>query len=76
MDPVLFSPLELKSVKLHNRIIMSPMCQYSASEGLANDWSLVHCGSCAVRGVALIVQEATAVCTEGRITPAVGTYRA
>lgn len=70
MDSILFSPLELKSIKLRNRIMMSPMCQYSAGEGLANDWHLVHYGSRAVGGAALIMQEATAVCPEGRITPA------
>ena len=68
MDPILFSPFELKSVKLRNRIIMSPMCQYSASEGLANDWYLARYGSRAVRGAVLIVQETTAVCQEERIT--------
>ena len=68
MDPILFSPFELKSVKLRNRIIMSPMCQYSASEGLANDWYLARYGSRAVRGAVLIVQETTAVCQDGRIT--------
>jgi 2,4-dienoyl-CoA reductase-like NADH-dependent reductase (Old Yellow Enzyme family) len=66
----LFSPLTIKSVTLKNRIVISPMCQYSAQDGFANDWHLVHLGSRAVGGAALIIQEATAVSPEGRITPA------
>ncbi len=69
MSPILFSPLELRSISLRNRIMLSPMCQYSASDGFANDWHLVHYGSRAAGGTALIMQEATAVCPEGRITP-------
>ncbi|HYG62495.1 MAG TPA: NADH:flavin oxidoreductase/NADH oxidase [Thermoanaerobaculia bacterium] len=65
----LLSPLTLRGVTLRNRIVMSPMCQYSAEEGLANDWHLVHLGSRAVGGVALIIVEATAVTREGRISP-------
>lgn len=65
----LFEPLQIKSVTLKNRIVVSPMCQYSAVNGFANDWHLVHLGSRAVGGVALIIQEATAVSAEGRISP-------
>jgi len=65
----LFSPLPLRSVTLRNRIAMSPMCQYSAVEGRATDWHLVHLGSRAVGGAALILAEATAVEARGRISP-------
>jgi 2,4-dienoyl-CoA reductase-like NADH-dependent reductase (Old Yellow Enzyme family) len=64
----LLSPLTIRGVTFRNRIVMSPMCQYSAEEGLANDWHLVHLGSRAVGGVALVVVEATAVTREGRIS--------
>ncbi|HEX2224458.1 MAG TPA: NADH:flavin oxidoreductase/NADH oxidase [Thermoanaerobaculia bacterium] len=66
----LLSPLTLRGVELRSRIVMSPMCQYSADEGLANDWHLVHLGSRAVGGAALILVEATAVTRDGRISPA------
>ncbi|MFC4212038.1 NADPH dehydrogenase NamA [Pedobacter lithocola] len=66
----LFSPLKLKDITLKNRIVISPMCQYSAIDGFANDWHLVHLGSRAVGGAGLIIQEATAVVPEGRITHA------
>lgn len=65
----LLSPLTIRGVTFRNRIVMSPMCQYSAVEGLANDWHLVHLGSRAVGGVALVVVEATAVTRDGRISP-------
>ncbi len=65
----LFEPLTLRGVTLKNRIVVSPMCQYSAVDGFANDWHLVHLGSRAVGGAALIIQEATAVSPEGRISP-------
>lgn len=65
----LFSPLQIKSVTFRNRIVVSPMCQYSSQDGFANDWHLVHLGSRAVGGAGLIIQEATAVSPEGRITP-------
>jgi 2,4-dienoyl-CoA reductase-like NADH-dependent reductase (Old Yellow Enzyme family) len=72
----LFTPLIIKSVTLRNRITISPMCQYSAEDGFANDWHLVHLGSRAVGGASLIIQEATAVSPEGRITPAdLGIYQ-
>jgi 2,4-dienoyl-CoA reductase-like NADH-dependent reductase (Old Yellow Enzyme family) len=65
----LLSPLTIREVTLRNRIVMSPMCQYSADDGLANDWHLVHLGSRAAGGVGLVMVEATAVSAEGRITP-------
>ena len=65
----LLSPLKIKDVLLKNRIVISPMCQYSAIDGFANDFHLVHLGSRAIGGSALIIQEATAVSPEGRITP-------
>ncbi len=65
---VLLSPLTIKSIILKNRIVISPMCQYSAVDGFANDWHLVHLGSRAVGGVALIIQEATAISPDGRIS--------
>lgn len=69
MDSKLFTTLEIKSIKLKNRITISPMCQYSAEDGFANDWHLVHLGSRATGGSGLIIQEATAVSPEGRISP-------
>ena len=64
----LFSPLKIKNIELKNRIAVSPMCEYSSEDGFANDWHLVHLGSKAVGGAALIITEATAVSPEGRIT--------
>src|SRR6478735_2963207 len=66
----LLSPLTIRGVTLRNRVVMSPMCQYSSDDGLANDWHLVHLGSRAAGGVALVVVEATAVTADGRISPA------
>ena len=66
----LFEPLALRGVELKNRIVVSPMCQYSSTEGLADDWHVVHLGSRAVGGAALVMTEATAVTPEGRISPA------
>src|SRR5688572_8189182 len=69
-EPVdLLTPLEIRGVTLPNRIVMSPMCQYSAQDGLANDWHLVHLGSRAAGGAGMVMVEATAVSPEGRITP-------
>jgi 2,4-dienoyl-CoA reductase-like NADH-dependent reductase (Old Yellow Enzyme family) len=65
----LLSPLKIRSVTFRNRIAVSPMCQYSAQDGFANDWHLVHLGSRAVGGAALVVVEATGVTADGRITP-------
>jgi 2,4-dienoyl-CoA reductase-like NADH-dependent reductase (Old Yellow Enzyme family) len=64
----LFSPLTIRGVELRNRIVMSPMCQYCAREGMADDWHLVHLGSRAAGGVSLAFVEATAVTRDGRIT--------
>ncbi|WP_188049353.1 NADH:flavin oxidoreductase/NADH oxidase [Flavobacterium sp. GP15] len=69
MSSKLFSPLSIKSITLKNRIAISPMCQYSATDGFANDWHLVHLGSRASGGAGLIIQEATSVSPEGRISP-------
>ena len=69
MSSKLFSPLAIKSITLKNRIAISPMCQYSATDGFASDWHLVHLGSRAAGGAGLIIQEATAVSPEGRISP-------
>ncbi len=66
---MLFTPLQIKSIALKNRIVVSPMCQYSATDGMANDWHLVHLGGFAVGGSALVFTEATAVLPEGRISP-------
>jgi 2,4-dienoyl-CoA reductase-like NADH-dependent reductase (Old Yellow Enzyme family) len=65
----LLSPLTIRSITLRNRIVMSPMCQYSSDDGLASDWHLVHLGSRAAGGVGLVMVEATAVTSQGRITP-------
>lgn len=65
----LFQPLTIRSIILKNRIAVSPMCQYSATDGFTNDWHLVHLGSRAIGGAGLIITEATAVSPEGRITP-------
>ncbi|ACT93401.1 NADH:flavin oxidoreductase/NADH oxidase [Dyadobacter fermentans] len=65
----LFSPVTIKSVQFKNRIVVSPMCQYSSIDGFATDWHLVHLGSRAVGGAGLIISEATAVSPEGRISP-------
>src|ERR1700743_2746854 len=64
----LFSPLKIKNIELKNRIAVSPMCEYSSEDGFANDWHLVHLGSRAVGGAALVITEATAVSPEGRIS--------
>src|SRR5262249_50527679 len=64
----LLSPLTLRGVTLRSRIVMSPMCQYVARDGFADDWHLVHLGSRAAGGVALVIVEATAVTADGRIT--------
>lgn len=65
----LFSPLTIRGVTLKNRIVVSPMCQYSSIDGKAGDWHLVHLGSRAAGGAALVFVEATAVEAAGRITP-------
>lgn len=65
----LFTPFSLRGIEFKNRIVMSPMCQYSSDDGLPTDWHFVHLGSHAVGGAALVMVEATAVCPEGRISP-------
>jgi 2,4-dienoyl-CoA reductase-like NADH-dependent reductase (Old Yellow Enzyme family) len=65
----LFQPLTIRSITLKNRIAVSPMCQYSSTDGFASDWHLVHLGSRAIGGAALVITEATAVSPEGRISP-------
>ncbi len=65
----LFSPLSLRGMTLSNRIVISPMCQYSAIDGIANDWHLMHLGKFAISGAAMVIVEATGVTMEGRITP-------
>src|SRR5688500_15833607 len=68
--PALFDPFTLKDVTLKNRIVVSPMCQYSAEDGRINDWHFVHLAGLARGGSALVIAEAAAVSPEGRITPA------
>src|ERR1019366_8783500 len=68
-DIDLLSPLSIGGLQLRNRIVMPPMCQYSAEEGMANDWHLVHLGSRAAGGMSLVIAEATAVTRDGRISP-------
>lgn len=65
----LFSPYRLGSLELRNRIVIAPMCQYSADEGCATDWHMIHLGSLALSGAGLLTIEATAVLPEGRISP-------
>jgi len=67
--PHLFDPLPIRSLTLSNRVLVSPMCEYSSTDGFANDWHFVHLGSRAVGGAALVFTEATAVTPEGRISP-------
>src|SRR6185503_33619 len=67
--PYLFDPLTIRSTTLANRIVVSPMCQYSSVDGFVNDWHFVHLGTRAVGGAALVMAEATAVAAEGRISP-------
>src|SRR3954454_13781904 len=66
---MLFDPLEIRGVALKNRIVVSPMCQYSSVDGFANDWHFVHLGTRAVGGAALVFTEAAAVTPDGRISP-------
>lgn len=66
----LLSPVKIRETEFRNRIFVSPMCQYSAEDGVPNDWHLVHLGSRAVGGAGLVITEATAVSPEGRISPA------
>jgi 2,4-dienoyl-CoA reductase-like NADH-dependent reductase (Old Yellow Enzyme family) len=66
---MLFSPYALGPMQLSNRIAIAPMCQYSAIEGIATDWHMIHLGNLALSGAALLIIEATAVVPEGRISP-------
>src|SRR5580704_15274443 len=66
---LLFDPLTIRGITFKNRIVVSPMCEYSSEDGFANDWHLVHLGSRAVGGAGLVFTEATAVTPEGRISP-------
>ena len=65
----LFDPLAIRDITFANRVFVSPMCQYSSTDGYANDWHFVHLGSRAVGGAGLVLTEATAVLPEGRISP-------
>jgi 2,4-dienoyl-CoA reductase-like NADH-dependent reductase (Old Yellow Enzyme family) len=65
----LFTPMTLRGVTMRNRVFVSPMCQYSSEGGFPTEWHLVHLGSRAVGGAALVMQEATAVSADGRISP-------
>jgi len=69
MPSTLFSPFTLRSLAFRNRVFVSPMCQYSSENGMPTDWHLVHLGSRAVGGAGCVIQEATAVLPEGRISP-------
>jgi 2,4-dienoyl-CoA reductase-like NADH-dependent reductase (Old Yellow Enzyme family) len=66
----LFTPLKIGNLKLENRIVIAPMCQYSAEDGSANDWHMIHIGSLALSGAGLLILEATGVSPEARISPA------
>ncbi len=71
MEPMahLFDSFAIRDITFANRIIVSPMCEYSSSDGYPNDWHFVHLGSRAVGGAALVLTEATAVLPEARISP-------
>ena len=64
----LFNIIKIRGVELRNRLVVSPMCQYSGKDGFANEWHLVHLGSRALGGAAAVISEATAVSPEGRIS--------
>lgn len=70
MASALFAPLRLRDITLRNRIVVSPMCEYSSHDGFANDWHVVHLGSRAVGGAGAVLTEAAAVTADGRISPA------
>jgi 2,4-dienoyl-CoA reductase-like NADH-dependent reductase (Old Yellow Enzyme family) len=67
-QPTLFQPIRIRNLQLDNRIVIAPMCQYSANDGCMSDWHLIHLGHLALSGAALLTVEATAVLPEGRIT--------
>jgi len=62
------------SLELRNRIVIAPMCQYSADDGRATDWHLIHLGNLALSGAGLLIIEATAVLPEGRISPTISDF--
>lgn len=70
MTTKLFSPIQFRDLKIKNRVFMSPMCQYSATDGVPNDWHVAHLNSRAIGGCGLIMVEATSITPEGRISPA------
>src|SRR6201987_5906276 len=67
-ESALFEPIRIRKLDLRNRIVIAPMCQYSAEDGCMSDWHLMHLGQLALSGAALLTIEATAVLPEGRIT--------
>src|SRR5690606_14022797 len=67
--PPMFMPFELRGMRLENRVVVSPMCTYSAVDGTPNDFHLVHLGQRAMGGAGLVIAEMTDVSPEGRITP-------
>jgi 2,4-dienoyl-CoA reductase-like NADH-dependent reductase (Old Yellow Enzyme family) len=69
-QPRLFTPISLRSVTSKNRIVISPMCQYSAEDGMANDWHLIHLGKFAQGGAGIVMTEAAAVVAEGELLTA------
>jgi NADPH2 dehydrogenase len=69
LSPLLFSPFKLRELRLANRIVVSPMAQYSAVDGLASDWHFMHLGSLSVSGAALVIIEATSVERDARLSP-------
>ena len=74
--PPIFTPLQLRGMRLENRVVVSPMCQYSAEDGTPNDWHFVHLGSRAIGGAGLVITEMTDISPEARITPGcAGMYR-
>src|ERR1700722_5435560 len=66
--PLLFQPISFRSVTARNRIVVSPMCQYSATDGLGDDWHIQHLGARAMGGAGIVFTEATHVSAVGRIT--------
>jgi len=69
VPPPMFTPFRLRGMQVENRVVVSPMCQYSAGDGLPNDWTLVHLGSRAVGGAGLLISEMTDISETARITP-------
>src|SRR5262245_26691571 len=75
--PAMFAPIRLRGLTIRNRVVVSPMCQYSATDGTVSDWHLVHLGSRAIGGAGLIIAEMTDVLPEGRISlHCAGMYKA